>query len=575
MTVGTTGLVIRGNYIGVSASGARLGNGTGGAYLSQCSQVVVGGTNSDARNVISGNPVGVFVDQCASNTVRFNYIGLNEAGAVVSNNTYGIIVDQGRGHDLSDNVVSGNGQYGVYLHGTAGCTLKRNLLGTDPSGTADCGNGYFGLYMEGGASNNVVGGRWGDEGNVISGNELGGVNLEGAATRNNILRGNRVGTDILGMTAISNRYSGISVLGSPLNTIGSSTNTQERNVISGNAGQGVEIGLSNSFGNVIAGNCIGTDVTATNRLPNTGGGIWIHDASSNTVGGAAIGALNCIAYNGGSGIQVESGDGNTLFNNSIFRNGVLGIDLGLGTPTTNDPGDADIGPNRQQNYPVLVSVSNNGTQIRVVWTLDTVPSTNFILEFYGSTGPDQSPYGEGEYPLGWVGPVTTPAAALLGGTNLFATPNPPPNFITALATHMGLLDTSEFSQRILLDSDKDGMGDGYEAVHFGGHTNGQPGADADFDTVSNLDEFRADTNPEVMDSYPHIKRVAVSGNSFSLTTPYSPDRGYAVQTCTDLRPAGSGWANRNATLTPAGGEAVLTGTTATNTAAYRVIWFVP
>ncbi len=264
-----------------------------------------------------------------------------------------------------------------------------------------------------------------------------------------------------------------------------------------------------------------------------------------------------------------------LFNNSIYRNGVLGIDLGLGTPTMNDPGDPDLGANRQQNFPVLIAVSNNGSNIRVVWTLDSVPTNPFVLEFYGSTGPDPTTYGEGEYSLGWVGPVTTQPTGLLGGTNLFPTPNPPPNFITALASHFTLRDTSEFSLRILLDSDSDGMGDGYEAVHFGGYTNGQPGADADFDTVSNLDEFRADTNPQDSNSFFRVKGVAVSGNNFILTTPYSPERSYQVQACRNLVTNLTPWAPRSAVLTHTVDEATMRGTRGTNIEAYRAISLLP
>lgn len=569
-----TGLVIRGNAIGVSSSGASLGNGMEGIWMWHCSQVAVGGTNVDARNVIAGNAVGIRIDGGVSNTVRFNYIGLNEAGVAVGNGGEGILGVGGGSQEVSDNVVSGNGTYGIRLSGTAGWLFKRNLIGTDPAGTADRGNSYIGLYLHGGASNTVVGGRWADEGNVISGNDLGGVQLEELATRNNILRGNRIGASLSGMTAVPNQYSGIALAHAPLNTIGSSTNTQERNVISGNSGQGVDVGFSNSFGNVIAGNCIGTDASVTNRLANTGAGIWIHQASSNLVGGAEIGALNCIAYNGGSGIQVESGDGNLLLNNSIYRNGSLGIDLGLGTPTPNDPLDADAGPNRQQNYPVLVSVSNDGTQIRVVWTLDSGPSQPCVLEFYGSTGPDPTTYGEGEYPMGWVGPVTTTPAGVLGGTNLLATPTLPPNFITVLATHATLLDTSEFSPRILLDSDGDGMGDGYEARYFGGHTNGQPDVHADSDGLSNLAEFVADTNPLDAGSVPRVKSASLSGSSLVLTAPCSLERSYQVQICTNLTATPQSWPPRSATLTYSGADGVFTVQGATS-ASYRITSSLP
>lgn len=574
MVGANTGLVIRGNSIGVSTSGTRLGNGMSGICLVDCSRVTVGGTNVNARNVIGGNDQGIWVNAGASNTVRFNYIGVNADGTAVGNNSEGILVDGRKGHTISDNVASGNGTYGIRLNGPAGCVLQRNLIGTDPTGTAARGNHSIGLCLQNGASNTVIGGRWADGGNVISGNDLGGVSIEGLTTRNTILRGNRIGTDISGMTAISNRYSGIGLADSPMNTIGSATNSDERNVISGNAGQGIDIAFSNSFGNLIAGNYVGTDASGTHRLPNVGAGIWIHQASTNTVGGTGTGAVNRIAYNVGSGIQVESGDGNRLLNNSIYRNDVLGIDLGLGTVTPNDPGDSDTGANRLQNYPVLVSASNNGSQIRVVWTLDSVPGDNFILEFYGSTGPDRSSYGEGEYALGSIGPLTTPLTGLLGGTNWLTTPSPPPNFVTALATHATRLDTSEFSQRIMLDSDNDGLPDGYETVYFGGYTNGQPNAHADSDGVSNIDEFTADTDPLDSNAFPRVKSISVPGNTFVLTAPCSAERTYQVQVCTNLLATPPLWPVCSVSFVSSGDEGRFTGSR-TNAAYYRITIALP
>ncbi|MFH0879727.1 MAG: right-handed parallel beta-helix repeat-containing protein, partial [Lentisphaerota bacterium] len=402
----------------------------------------------------------------------------------------------------------------------------------------------------------------------------GGVCIEDAATRNTVLRGNRIGSDASGLDAIPNADYGAGLVNAPFNTIGSSTNAQERNVISGNAGEGIEITGSNSYGNLVAGNYIGLDASGTSMLGNVGAGIYISQSSTNQIGGLGTGAVNRIAYNIGSGIQVESGVANLLLNNAVYRNGVLGIDLGLGTPTLNDVGDPDLGPNRYQNYPDLVSVSNNGSQIRIEWTLDSIPGETFMIEFYGSTGPDPTTYGEGEYSLGRLGPFSMPPSDILRGTNLLSTPQPPPNFITALASHATLLDTSEFSRRMLLDSDHDGMGDGFETLYFGGYTNGQPGGDADFDGFSNLSEFRADTNPQDINSFLCLNKIETARPNLVLAAPCSRERTYQVQVCTNLHKHPPEWITRSATFAYSGDDGRFTMQT-TNAAVCRIAADLP
>ena len=544
-----TGLVIRGNYIGISTNGSRLANGMDGIILLNCARVTIGGTNDAARNMISGNGgAGIWMSGGVSNTVRYNTIGLNRAGTAVSNNTHGVYADSGRGHEISDNLISGNGQYGIYLQGATNCAVKRNRVGTDAAGASATPNRYAGLVLSDGSANNQIGGRWSDEGNVFSGNAIYGIMFPARCGTNNVIQGNRIGTDESGTTAVPNGSDGIDIEGATYTVVGS-TNGSGRNVISGNVRTGIQMYSTNTHHNLVIGNYIGLDVTGTNELPNTSSGIYFYESSSNQVGGVMSGAVNRIAYNGGDGIQLGSGDGNLLVNNSIYRNGVLGIDLGYGTPTANDVGDSDGGPNRQQNFPVLISVSNEGPQIRVVWTLDSVPSQPFIIEFYGSTGPGRLTRGDGEYSLGSVGPLVMPPVGLLGGTNVFPTPDPPPNFISALAHHADLQDTSEFSQRVMLDSDNDGMADGYEAIYFGGYTGGAPDGQADGDGVLNIEEFWWDTNPIDYGSFPCVKSIGSSGNFVQLTAKCSRDRSYQLFVCTNLNAVPQLWVGRPELLT--------------------------
>src|SRR6185503_14840252 len=71
--------VIEGNYIGIDPSGGTAGAGSQsyGIYLTfNCHSNRIGGATAAARNVLSGNRrVGVFLFQCANNTLAGNFIG--------------------------------------------------------------------------------------------------------------------------------------------------------------------------------------------------------------------------------------------------------------------------------------------------------------------------------------------------------------------------------------------------------------------------------------------------------------------------------------------------------------------
>lgn len=75
------------------------------------------------------------------------------------------------------------------------------------------------------------------------------------------------------------------------------------------------------------------------------------------IGGTVAGAGNLIAFNGAHGVRVLNGIGTGILSNSIYANGLLGIDLDPAGITPNDNGDGDMGPNKLQNFPVLTSAS--------------------------------------------------------------------------------------------------------------------------------------------------------------------------------------------------------------------------
>lgn len=236
--------------------------------------------------------------------------------------------------------------------------------------------------------------------------------------------------------------------------------------------------LVRSNGNTLQGNFIGTDGSTTPLgngaieqvtlqspapiLPNitatapVGSGITIAaNASNNLI------QNNQIAFNIGSGIAVLTGTGNRIQSNRLFSNLLLGIDLErltvplFGTPTpaqfpfglpsgitANDPGDADTGANQSQNFPILSSAVNNGTNLAIAGNLNSRPNRTYVLEFFNEPVLDAIGASEGLVPLGTV-EVTTDNQ---GNTSFnFNASSSTRGWVTAVAIDKDSGDTSEFS----------------------------------------------------------------------------------------------------------------------------------
>ncbi len=115
------------------------------------------------------------------------------------------------------------------------------------------------------SANNTIGGPAAGDGNLISGNAGDGVEITGSGTTGNLVAGNFIGTDVSGTVAAGNGTGVEIASGGANNTIGGTT-AAARNVISANAYSGVEIDDAND--NVVEGDFIGTDVTGTVALGN-------------------------------------------------------------------------------------------------------------------------------------------------------------------------------------------------------------------------------------------------------------------------------------------------------------------
>ncbi len=446
---------VEGNFLGTDVSGtAALGNDIG-VWVDGVPDNTIGGTTAGARNVISGskNFYGVYIihSGATGNLVQGNFIGTDVTGtADLGNAQTGVFVSGASGNTIggtaagAGNILSGNGT-GVRITGagSTGNVVQGNFIGTDVTGTEALGNAAFGVDIPGSASNNIVGGTTREARNVISGNPGIGVRINSLSTANKV-QGNFIGTDVTGNSALANG-TGVVIAAAQNNSIGGTT-SGAGNVISGNGSSGVVIGGSEATGNLLQRNYIGTDNSGTIPLGNGDFGVKIDNGASNsTIGGKDISGGNIIAFNspGGVGILLPS-TGNAILSNSIFSNTGLGIDLGPGGVTPNDPGDPDSGANNLQNFPVLTSATSSSTTIE--GTLNSTPSTEFRLEFFANSACDPSGHGEGESFLGST-EVTTDGSGDASFTVTLPTTVPAGQFITATATDPGN-NTSEFSQCI-------------------------------------------------------------------------------------------------------------------------------
>ncbi len=304
-----SGNEVLGNFIGTDVIGtADLGNSLTGVLIGTANNTV-GGTSAGARNIISGNGSGISIGSSSAtgNAVQGNYIGTDVNGTASVGNTYdGIIIGApnntiGGTTAVARNIISGNNNNGVAIGGSVGTgnVLQGNYIGTDVNGSADLGNTQAGVFIYNTGANNTIGGTSTGARNIISGNDIYGVQININSTSNTV-QGNYIGTDVTGASAL------------------------------GNSSHGVLITTS---------------------------------AFNNKIGGTGSGEGNTIAFNGGDGVYVNSGIGNAILSNSIHSNTGLGIDLGANGVTPNDPGDGDAGANNQQNFPVLTVLPDNNTQV--------------------------------------------------------------------------------------------------------------------------------------------------------------------------------------------------------------------
>lgn len=381
--------------------------------------------------VVNGWDEGIQVAFGDRNRVQGSFIGTDVTGTRARPNGNGVRISAGAeetvigtdGDGVADmaerNLISGNDRGGVHIsqgsltHVTDRNVVAGNLIGTDVTGTEALPN-QRGVSLISQTNDNRIGtDRDGvadeEERNVISGNVLEGVSIQErpppvARPHRTVVTGNHIGTDPTGTRSLGNGGAAVRILRSPDNVV-------EGNLLTENAGGGVEI--------------VGTEATGNRILGNT------------------------IARNGAHGVRIVDGTGNTILHNVIFENDGLGIDLGGDGVTPNDEGDADEGANGLQNFPVLTNAEGAGGRLRsavtITGVLHSAPGRAFAVQLFAGETCEPSLHGEGAVVLGQAS-VTTDDTGTGSFSETFFRSVSFTSFLTATATDEDTGDTSEFSR---------------------------------------------------------------------------------------------------------------------------------
>ncbi len=373
------------------------------------------------ENVIAGNFIGLDATGNSGATARRDAaIGNVSLDSGASRNLIG-------GTAMADrNVISGAAADGISFkyEGTERNLVYNNIIGLAPDGRNRRNIWIESIDIDAHSAYNVIGGTEPGQRNVISGASSPSVEISHfRLTIGNRVVGNFINTDVTGEIADAQTKSCIGVNIED----GVGNNVVHDNVIGNSDESGVDIVGHYTVGNRVYNNLIGISRTGKN-IGNRGMGVrvWFNAIDSQ------IGPGNVITNNP-IGIQILNVDnvGHTITRNSIYGNTKLGISFGdVATPTPNDLGDFDGGPNGKLNFPVITSAQPG--------EVHGTACIGCTVEVFVSDR------GAGEYGQG----KTFVGAALVGadGTfNVAASDLQVGQFVTATATDTTNGNTSEFA----------------------------------------------------------------------------------------------------------------------------------
>jgi hypothetical protein len=260
-------------------------------------------------NQISGNTSnGVYIaDGSESNMLNGNFVGTTANGnAALGNGGNGVWITRSDHNSLTGckfvnnpfvyyNVLSGNGLNGLRVTDSADTTVQGNFFGTGADNSTVVGNKRDGILIDGNSSGTQVGGVI-PLGNVSAGNGWNGIEVKGTAS---------------GFTTF-NTFGGLFAFGGAapngrdglLITATGGDQTVRTNVMSGNTGNGIELG-GNATGVTVDPDIAGLNTSGKSTLPNGANGLLIDgSAHGNTIGGSLRSVIPQNTFSGNTGYGV-------------------------------------------------------------------------------------------------------------------------------------------------------------------------------------------------------------------------------------------------------------------------------
>ncbi len=404
---------------------------------------------------------------------------------------------------------------GILLQTNGGNTVAGCYIGTTAAGAAAAANNNGILIVS--ASDNTIGGTTAADRNVISGNTSRGVNLNGATTSGTLIKGNYIGTNAAGMASVANGRGIVIDGGAKNNTVGGAT-AAERNVISGNTNDGVNINGAGVVGNRVYGNYLGVAVDGATPIPNSNGVYIMGNSGSNYIGGLGAGQGNVIALNNLSGVVVVApAVSNAVSANSIYGNTQLGIDLGNNGVTANDGAKTAGQANLLMDFPVFTSAYLSGNTLTVTGYVGSAPNqatfANARVEIFKSDL-DPSGYGEGRTYLGFL--AADANGNFSGSTDVSGKGLAAGDRITGTATETAF-NTSEFGANVVVIPVNTIAGTVFEDVNYGGGagrdkatSSGVARSGARVELYDNAGAFVSSTTTDASGNYSFTNLVAMN-----------------------------------------------------------------
>jgi trimeric autotransporter adhesin len=353
----------------------------------------------------------------------------------------------------------------------------------------------------------------GANGSTVSGLSITNFAIGIAVETNDVtIRHNVIGLHADGASAGANTNAGIVVRGT--GTIIGGATTAMRNVISGNASDGI---IVESLNTVIQGNYIGVgldgDTNFGNGTSGFGSGVYIINVADTQIGGVLTGTGNVISNNRESAIYIggNSASNTKVYNNSIgltrtgtaAGNGIAGIEIASGAygntiggttagmantiansgtrftaagvlvgPTAGTGntvsansiyGSSGLGIDtgatgvNASGKPVLSFAATNGTNTIIRGSFQGTANTSYRFEFFSNDpaiGLDPSGYGEGQTYLNTI-TLTSDGAGLVSfdglNSHTVSWSLPLGHRVAATATDLSTGATTEFSAAIAVD----------------------------------------------------------------------------------------------------------------------------